>query len=269
MIDFREELIQKGKELGIKLTGSQADAFQIYFELLVSWNEKMNLTAITEPGEVLEKHFLDSLTPLLALPIKQGGKLIDVGTGAGFPGIPLKLLRPDLELTLLDGLNKRLVFLGEVCERLGIGANRIHKRAEEAGLDKKMREAYDVAIARAVAPLNILCEYCIPLVKMKGHFIAMKGPGAQKELEEAEHAIELLGGERTKIHSLTLPGGEERNLVIVQKRRFTPKGYPRHGGTITKHPLSLKKGEDRDGLALEKSHGRGYAADGSGHAGDQ
>ena len=237
MTDIREELVKKGKKMGLKIESRQADAFQTYLELLLSWNEKMNLTAITEPGEVLEKHFLDSLTPLLALPIKQGGKLIDVGTGAGFPGIPLKILRPDIELTLLDGLNKRLTFLGEVCESLGIEANRVHKRAEEAGLDKKMREAYDVAIARAVAPMNILCEYCIPLIKMKGYFIAMKGPGAEKELEEAEHALEQLGGERARVHGLTLPGGEERNLVVVQKRRFTPKGYPRHGGTITKHPL--------------------------------
>ncbi len=237
MTDIREKLVKKGKKMGLKIESRQADAFQTYLELLLSWNEKMNLTAITEPGEVLEKHFLDSLTPLLALPIKQGGKLIDVGTGAGFPGIPLKILRPDIELTLLDGLNKRLTFLGEVCESLGIEANRVHKRAEEAGLDKKMREAYDVAIARAVAPMNILCEYCIPLIKMKGYFIAMKGPGAEKELEEAEHALEQLGGERARVHGLTLPGGEERNLVVVQKRRFTPKGYPRHGGTITKHPL--------------------------------
>ena len=237
MTEHMTNLISMAKAMGIKITPAQAEQFQRYLELLLEWNEKMNLTAITDPAEVQEKHFLDSLTLLTCCKIKEGAKVIDVGTGAGFPGIPLKILRPDIQLTLLDGLNKRLVFLGEVCSALGMEAERVHKRAEEAGLDKKMRESFDVATARAVAPLNILSEYCLPLVKMKGFFLAMKGPGAQEELGQAEHALDLLGGTDRKIVSLTLPTAGERNIVIVQKKAFTPKNYPRHGGTITKHPL--------------------------------
>ena len=237
MTEWREKLISMAKTMGIKINPAQAEQFQLYLELLLEWNEKMNLTAITDPAEVQEKHFLDSLTLLTCCKIKEGAKVIDVGTGAGFPGIPLKILRPDIKLTLLDGLNKRLVFLGEVCSALGMEAERVHKRAEEAGLDKKMRESFDIATARAVAPLNILSEYCLPLVKMKGLFIAMKGPGAQEELQEAERALDVLGGTDRKIVSLTLPTAGERNLVVVQKKAFTPKDYPRHGGTITRHPL--------------------------------
>ena len=160
-----------------------------------------------------------------------------MGTGAGFPGIPLKIMRPDIDLTLLDGTQKRLNFLGEVCKALHISATRVHKRAEEAGLDKTMRERFDLATARAVAGLPVLAEYCLPLVKMKGMFLAMKGPGAQEELAEARNALEILGSGEPQVLSLTLPGGEERNLILCQKLRFTPKGYPRHGGTIAKHPL--------------------------------
>ena len=237
MTDCKAEWISGAKALGVKVTPQQAEQFQTYLELLLSWNEKINLTAITGPHEVVEKHFLDSLTLLSHCKLKQGAKLLDVGTGAGFPGIPLKILRPDLELTLLDGLNKRLVFLGEVCSALGIEAQRIHKRAEEAGLDHKMRESYDVVTARAVAPLNVLSEYCLPLVKMKGFFLAMKGPGAREELAQAEHALDVLGGTDREILSLSLPTAGERNIISIQKKAFTPKNYPRHGGTITKHPL--------------------------------
>lgn len=237
MTDIRGELTEKAKAMGWKVSAAQAEQFQAYLELLLEWNGKMNLTAITDPGEVVEKHFLDSLT-LLAWPkLKQGVRVIDVGTGAGFPGIPLKILRPDIDLTLLDGTQKRLNFLGEVCAALKISARRVHKRAEEAGLDKTMRERFDLATARAVAALPVLAEYCMPLIKMKGHFIAMKGPGAERELEEAANALETLGSGEPQVLSLSLPGGEERNLVICQKLRYTPKGYPRHGGTILKHPL--------------------------------
>lgn len=237
MKDIRELLVRKAKEVNIKLKREQADAFQLYMEMLLEWNEKINLTAITEPDEIVEKHFVDSLTLVQGCKIKPGAKVVDVGTGAGFPGIPLKIVRPDIQLTLLDGMNKRLVFLGEVCERLHIESQRVHKRAEEAGLDKKMRESFDLVVARAVAPLQVLCEYCLPLVKMKGFFIAMKGPGAQSELEAAGRALEILGGTDVKLVPIDDFGIGERNLVVVQKKSFTPKGYPRHGGTITKHPL--------------------------------
>lgn len=237
MTDCKAALTAKAKQIGVKVTPAQAESFQTYLELLLTWNEKINLTAITDPMEVVEKHFADSLTLLAHCKIKQGAKVIDVGTGAGFPGIPLKIMRPDIQLTLLDSLNKRLNFLGEVCGALGMEAERIHKRAEEAGLIHKMRESYDVVTARAVAPLNVLCEYCLPLVKMKGFFLAMKGPGAREELNQAENALELLGGTDVELISLSLPEAGERNIVAVQKKAFTPKGYPRHGGTIAKHPL--------------------------------
>ena len=237
MTDIRQTLIEKAKTMGWKIAPAQAEQLQTYMELLLEWNEKMNLTAITDPQEVVEKHFLDSLTLLTWDKLKQGAKVIDVGTGAGFPGIPLKIMRPDIDLTLLDGTQKRLNFLGEVCTALKLSARRVHKRAEEAGLDKTMRERYDLATARAVASLPVLAEYCLPLIKMKGHFIAMKGPGAAEELKEAANALEILGSGDPQLLSLTLPDGEERSLVICQKLRFTPKGYPRHGGTILKHPL--------------------------------
>lgn len=232
-----EHLIRRAKEIGVKLTGEQAQAFQTYMELLLEWNEKINLTAITQPEEIVEKHFIDSLTLLQACPIKQGARVIDVGTGAGFPGIPLKIVRPDVQLTLLDGLNKRLLFLGEVCKALHMESTRIHKRAEEAGLDRKMRESFDLVTARAVAPFPILCEYCLPLVKMKGYFVAMKGPGAQEELDAAENALDILGGDEVKLVPVEAFDAGARNLIVVRKKSFTPKGYPRHGGTITKHPL--------------------------------
>lgn len=234
---MQEQLIRQAKEIGVKVGAAQAEQFAAYLSLLLEWNEKMNLTAITDPEEIVEKHFVDSLTLLSNCKIKPGAKLIDVGTGAGFPGVPLKILRPDIELTLLDGLNKRLTFLKAVCTELGLSAHFVHKRAEEAGLDHAMREAYDVVTARAVAPLNVLCEYCLPLVKMKGFFLAMKGPGAQEELSAAENALELLGGTDVNLIPLSLPTVGERTIISVQKKAFTPKGYPRHGGTITKHPL--------------------------------
>lgn len=237
MEDIKQKLIAQAKGMGVKVTVEQAGMFQQYMEMLLEWNEKLNLTAITEPEEILEKHFLDSLTLLSACKLKEGGKVLDVGTGAGFPGVPLKIMRPDLQVTLLDGSNKRLNFLGKLCSQLGIECKRVHKRAEEAGLDKTMRESYDLVTARAVAQLRVLCEYCLPLVKMKGFFVAMKGPSAGDELAEAENALDILGGDKVEVKQTQLPTAGERNLIVVRKLSFTPKGYPRHGGTITKHPL--------------------------------
>ena len=236
-MEVKELLQTRAKELGWTVNDRQGEQFQRYWELLVEWNEKMNLTAITQPEEVVEKHFLDSMTLLSWGKLRQGARVIDVGTGAGFPGIPLKIMRPDLDLTLLDGTQKRLNFLGEVCRQLHISSTRVHKRAEEAGLDKTMRERFDLAVARAVAPMNILAEYCMPLIKMKGHFIAMKGPGGSEELREADHALEVLGSGEPEVLTFTLPQAGERQLIVCQKLRFTSKGYPRHGGTIGKHPL--------------------------------
>lgn len=238
MTDIRAQLAAQAKSvLGIKLKEEQARQFQRYLELLLERNESLNLTAITDPAEAAEKHFLDSLVPAALCPIKEGAKLLDVGTGAGFPGLPLKILRPDLELSLLDGTGKKLAFLREVCGELGIQAQFLHKRAEEAGRDKVLRESFDVVISRAVAGLPVLAEYCLPLVKMKGYFLAMKGPAAGEELEQARQALDILGGTQHKLLTVSLPTAGERSIVQVRKLAFTPKSYPRHGGTIVKHPL--------------------------------
>lgn len=235
--DIRDRLGAMAKGFGVRLSAGQLEQFQRYMELLLEWNEKINLTAITQPDQVVEKHFVDSLTVLTACKLKEGAKVLDVGAGAGFPGLPLKIARPDLRVTLLDGSNKRLRFLETACAGLGLECARVHKRAEEAGLDKTMREGFDLVTARAVAPLNVLSEYCLPLVKMKGYFVAMKGPDVQEELDQARNALQILGGELAGTVPVTLPTAGGRTLIPVRKLRFTPRGYPRHGGTIAKHPL--------------------------------
>ncbi|MDO4459687.1 MAG: 16S rRNA (guanine(527)-N(7))-methyltransferase RsmG [Clostridia bacterium] len=237
--DIKDELIAKAKEIGVKVKKDQAEKFQRYLELLLDWNRKINLTAITDPHEAVIKHFVDSLTFVKTVKIKEGAKIIDVGTGAGFPGIPIKIMRPDVKLTLLDGLNKRLVFLKEVCNELDIEAEFVHKRAEEAGKLKEMRQSYDIACARAVARMNTLAEYCIPLIKMKGLFVAMKGPGLEEEMTEAENAIEILGCKVNQTEKIILPDAEhsERNIAVMQKIDWTPKEYPRHGNKISKSPI--------------------------------
>lgn len=229
---------------GICPDDTACEKLEVYARLLVEWNEKMNLTAITQPEDIVLKHFADSLTPLPLLPQGTGISLIDVGTGAGFPGIPLAILRPDIKLTLLDSLNKRLVFLQEVCEKVGLSAVTVHARAEEGGRRPLLREQFDVATARAVAALPVLTEYCLPFVKVGGRFIAMKGPESDQERESAKRAIGLLGGKPPVTHSLLLPaypkeGVEqlERRLYVVEKSRPTPPAYPRPSAKIAKAPL--------------------------------
>lgn len=238
-MDIKNEIIDSAKEIDIKVKPVQAEKLAKYLEMVLEWNEKINLTAITDPHEAVIKHIADSLSFFRALDMKQGAKLIDVGTGAGFPGVVLKIMRPDIELTLLDGLNKRLVFLQEVAKELDFKANFVHKRAEEAGKIKGMRESYDVATARAVAGLNTLCEYCVPLIKMKGYFVAMKGPGFDEELKLSGKAMDVLGCELVKVEKFNLPDNErsERNIAVMRKLHFTPKDYPRHGNKISKSPI--------------------------------
>lgn len=219
------------------ISDSQLQAFERYAQLLIEWNGKMNLTAITEEREIAVKHFIDSLSLLCAEEIKQGAKIIDIGTGAGFPGVPLKIMRPDLKLTLLDSLNKRLVFLQEVCKELDIDAEIVHGRAEELGRDEKYREKYDYAVSRAVAYLPALCEYCLPFVKKGGSFIPMKGPEAENELNAAKNSIEVLGGHFDRSCSLTLPDDSERTIVVINKVSPTPRRFPRRGVKISKQPL--------------------------------
>ncbi len=223
--------------LGVELFPAQTDAFQKYMKLLLEWNEKMNLTAITEPRDIVIKHFADSLTILSCLELPKGARVIDVGSGAGFPGIPLKIAQEDLQLTLLDSQQKRLNFLEEVCKKIRIHAELLHARAEEAGRDKKLRMKFDLVTARAVAPLNILCEYCMPFVKMNGYFVAMKGPGAQEEIEQSKRAMAELGCELQNAKPLTLLDGSQRVLVICKRTQGIPKEYPRLGAKIKSHPL--------------------------------
>lgn len=232
-----ETLVNALAKENVTLNDTQISQFEKYYQLLIEWNEKMNLTAITEPTEVAIKHFYDSITFLFHTDIKESGKVIDVGTGAGFPGIPLKIMRPDIQLTLLDSLNKRLIFLQEVCDNIGIDAEIIHKRAEEGGRDKNLREKFDIATSRAVANMNTLSEYLMPFVKVKGKIVAMKGKNGAEELENAKGAIKTLNGEIVKCDEFLLPNGDERTIIVVNKKSHTPMQYPRQGGKIKNNPL--------------------------------
>ena len=242
MID-RDLLARCAAPYEVEITDTLYQRLDTYARLLVEWNEKMNLTAITDPIGVAVKHFADSLT---AAPLLPEGKfsLIDVGTGAGFPGVPLALLRDDCRLTLLDSLNKRLTFLGAVCREVGLNANLVHARAEEGGRKPELREKFDVATARAVAALPTLCEYCLPFVKVGGRFIALKGPDGDREQEAAARAVAILGGKFVGAKTLTLPETPEegvepmaRRLVEIAKVKPTPKAYPRQSAKIAKQPL--------------------------------
>ena len=224
--------------LGVELFPAQTDAFQKYMKLLVSWNEKMNLTAITEPRDIVIKHFADSLTILSVLDVPDRAAVLDVGTGAGFPGVPLKIAKQGIELTLMDSQQKRLTFLKEVCEKIRIRADLVHARAEDAGHDKKMRMKFDLVTARAVAPLPVLCEYCMPFVKKKGYFVAMKGPAAQDEIAQAQKAVKELGCELQNAKELSLMDGSKRTLIIFQRVTGIPVEYPRSAAKIKAKPLS-------------------------------
>ena len=222
---------------GIFLTQEQLQQFDTYAALLLDWNTRMNLTAITEPEEVAVKHFLDSLMLLKYIELPQSAEIIDVGTGAGFPGLPLKIARPDLRLTLLDSSAKRVSFLRETAEALELEAECIHGRAEQLGAGREHRERFGFVTARAVAALPVLCEYCLPLVKPGGVFAALKGPGINGEAEDAKAAIAKLGGKVQAIEELELPNQNRRAIVLVQKISQTPPEYPRTHAKIAKRPL--------------------------------
>lgn len=232
--EYAAEFLNKER---LNLSERQISQLDIYYELLIQKNKVMNLTAITDTEGVAIKHFYDSLTPLIYSSIDQSSTIVDVGTGAGFPAIPLLIARPDLKLTMMDSLNKRLLFLVEVCEQLDINARIVHSRAEEAGKNKLYREKFDYAVSRAVAALPILCEYCLPLVKPSGKFIAMKGSNADSELKLSGNAIKQLGGELENIKKFKLPTGETRALIIIRKVANTPLKFPRHGSKIAKESL--------------------------------
>ncbi len=235
----KQLLAQQAEQLGCPLTDSMLEKFAVYASLLVEWNEKINLTAITDPTDIVYKHFVDSLTLCSMVPHK-AFSLIDVGTGAGFPGIPIAIVRSDVKLTLLDSLNKRLLFLKAVCDELGIAVTLIHARAEEAGVKADYREQYDLATARAVASLPVLCEYCLPFVKVGGKFVAMKGPEGENEVMAAQKAITVLGGKLEKVEKRTIATVQEsyeRQLIVIDKMTQTPSKYPRMTAKIKKQSL--------------------------------
>ena len=232
-------LVKGIEDLNIELDDHQLESFTTYKELLKEWNQKINITSITEDVEIDIKHFLDSLTPISTNLMDGKKKLIDIGTGGGFPGIPLKLYNPELEVTLLDSLNKRIIFLDEVIKNLNLkDIEAVHGRAEELGRTREYREVYDICISRAVAALDTLAEYCMPFVKVGGYFIAMKGPDVEEELKESEKGIEILGGKIIKTEILTLPESDIRHsLIIIEKIKETPTKYPRAGGKPRSNPL--------------------------------
>lgn len=236
----RDFLMDKLKETGFELSQPEqlTERFDRYAEMLVDWNEKINLTAITAPDEIVIKHFVDSLLLLKAYDVPKGASMIDVGTGAGFPSVPVAMVRDDIRLTLMDSLNKRINFLKELSETLSVNAECVHARAEEFGNKPEYREQYDVACARAVAHLRELSEYCLPFVKVGGAFVALKSVGLEQELDEAKAAIDILGGKVERISRFTLPDGAERAIAVIRKIRPTPKKFPRPYGKIKKNPLN-------------------------------
>lgn len=224
----------------IHLSEKQMQQFETYFHTLVEWNEKINLTAITEKEEVYLKHFYDSLSAAFYTDFNKPLHICDVGAGAGFPSIPLKIVFPELKVTIVDSLKKRITFLNHLATQLDLNDVAFyHDRAENFGKNAKFREQYDVVTARAVARLSVLSELCLPLVKVGGTFLVMKAAGFNDEMEDAKFAVQLLGGEPKDIHSFSLPEEEsERNIAIIDKRRKTPKKYPRKAGLPNKSPIT-------------------------------
>ncbi|CCZ59751.1 16S rRNA (guanine(527)-N(7))-methyltransferase RsmG [Hungatella hathewayi] len=239
--EFKDRLNRELNQFSIILENLQINQFYQYYELLNEWNRIMNLTAITDQNEVITKHFVDSLALVKAMGeiSTKEYKIIDIGTGAGFPGIPLKIAFPQLKITLMDSLNKRIKFLNEVIEQLRLKEiTAVHSRAEDLGRDKDYREKYDLSVSRAVANLSTLSEYCMPFVKPGGFFISYKSGKIEEELSSAKHAVFLLGGKVNRIESFTLDGAEaERTLIKIEKVSEISKKYPRKAGVPGKEPL--------------------------------
>lgn len=235
--EFKEKFEKYLTILNINLTNEQVLKFYKYMNLLLEWNEKINLTAITNPEEIILKHFVDSLT--IAKYINKGESLVDVGTGAGFPGIPIKIYRDDINVTLVDSLNKRVKVLNIFIEELMLERiEAIHSRAEEFGRNSKYREKFDVSTSRAVANLATLSEYLIPLIKQQGKSICMKGSEIEEELNNSKKAIDVLGGKILKVDEFTLPNSDiKRNIIIIKKQGKTPAKYPRKPGMPAKEPI--------------------------------
>ena len=237
MEQFNQYFKEMLEKIDVKLNDKQIEDFYCYMNELVEWNKNINLTAITEQNEVIQKHFIDSLTILKYL--EDNSRIIDVGTGAGFPGIPLKVSNETLDITLLDSLNKRILFLDNIIEKIRLSKIKtVHSRVEDAAINPQYREKYDVATSRAVAQLNVLLEYLLPLVRVGGKCICMKGGNIEEELQNSKKALEILGGKVEKIESFELPNSDiKRNIIIIKKVKNTPKAYPRKAGTPSKKPL--------------------------------
>lgn len=237
--EFKQYMTKAATDFGIDLTELQINQLDTYFEMLVEWNKVMNLTAITEPKDVAIKHMIDSLSAWSDERLQGAKSIIDVGTGAGFPGIPLKIFKPELKLTLLDSLNKRIKFLQAVVDELGLtDVQCIHARAEEGARNKQLRECFDIAVSRAVARLPVLAEYCVPFVKVGGTFVALKGMKFAEEAAEGKNALKILGIDDIDMVEVHLPELDDKRAVIyARKKRGTPKQYPRKAGTPEKNPL--------------------------------
>ncbi len=234
---LKDLLKEKAEMFHVKLDETALERFDIYGKLLVEWNEKINLTAITDPEGVTIKHFLDSLTIFGYVDIPKGAKVIDVGTGAGFPGLAMLIARPDLDITLIDSTKKRLMVIENILENIGLSANVVHSRAEDAGQNKAFREQYDFSTARAVTNLRDLAEYCLPFVKVGGSFIPMKSAKAQEEIAEGKKAIHVLGGQIIKQDTFELLDCGERTIINIKKISSTPAKYPRPSAKIAKNPI--------------------------------
>lgn len=235
--EFCKEIEEKSSKIDINLDNEICNKLYNYMNLLLEWNEKINLTAITDEKEIILKHFIDSFT--INKFINSGDKMLDIGTGAGFPGLPIKIIRAEVDVFLMDSLNKRINFLNEVIESLQLkNIEAFHSRAEEMAKNNKFREKFDVVTSRAVAKLNILLEYMLPYTKVNGKCLCMKGPNIEEEIKEAEKALKILGGEIEKIEKIILPDSNiERNIIIIRKKSATPLKYPRKAGMPTKEPL--------------------------------
>lgn len=235
--EFYKSFNEKLKKINIEISEEQCMQFYNYMNLLIKWNEKINLTAIIEPEDIILKHFIDSLT--INKHIEKNSKIADIGTGAGFPGIPLKILNKENKIVLIDSLNKRINFLNDVIEKNNLtNIYTIHSRVEDIGHNVKYRNKFDIVTARAVAPLNVLLEYMLPLLKIGGRCICMKGPNVEEELKQSQNAIEILGGKVEVVNQITLPDSDnKRTIIIVKAVKQLPNRYPRKAGVPTGSPL--------------------------------
>lgn len=236
---FFELMKTASNDVGLEFTELQYEQFIKYMRLLQEWNEKINLTAITEDEEVIKKHFIDCIKSFKSEPIRKAKAIIDVGTGAGFPGLPIAIMNQNVKVTLLDSLNKRINFLNLVVKELGLkNVITIHSRAEDGARKPELREKFDVATSRAVANMSVLSEFCMPYVKKGGYFVALKGPAIDEELENGKKAIKILGGELKEIIEISIEETDlKHNIVEIKKINMCPKAYPRKAGTVNKKPL--------------------------------